>query len=71
MRVDLAHGSGASLPAVRTPIVMSKTPLTGDRGAPLLGEHTAEILAELGHDQAQIERLVADSVVGRRAPRAL
>jgi crotonobetainyl-CoA:carnitine CoA-transferase CaiB-like acyl-CoA transferase len=33
------------------------------RPAPLHGEHGREILAELGHDPASIERLVADGVV--------
>ncbi len=66
MRIDLPHGSGAGLPSVRTPIAMSETPLTSDRAAPLLGEHTAEILAELGHDAADIDRLVSNGVVGRR-----
>ncbi len=66
MRVDLPHGSGASLPSVRTPIVMSETPLVSDRASPMLGEHTAAILAELGYDAADIERLVGDGAVGRR-----
>ena len=66
MQIDLAHGSGASLPSVRTPIVMSETPLRHDRASPMLGEHTAEILAELGHESDEIDRLAADGVVGRR-----
>ena len=67
MRTDLPHGSGAVLPSVRTPVVMSGTPLESARAAPMLGEHTAEILAELGHDAAEIDRLVGEGVVGRRA----
>jgi crotonobetainyl-CoA:carnitine CoA-transferase CaiB-like acyl-CoA transferase len=66
MRIDLPHGSGASLPSVRTPIVMSETPLVSDRASPMLGEHTAEILAELGYDAADIDRFVRDGVAGHR-----
>ncbi len=33
------------------------------RAPPLLGEHSAEILAELGYDPATIERLRADGVI--------
>ena len=66
MRIDLAHASGASLPSVRTPIVMSQTPLKAERAAPLLGQHTAEILSELGYAAADIERFAADGVAGRR-----
>ncbi|MEM5585767.1 CaiB/BaiF CoA-transferase family protein [Roseibium sp. AS2] len=50
MKVDLpatgvANGSVAS---VRTPIRFANAELVLDRAAPALGEHTAEILAELG-----------------------
>jgi crotonobetainyl-CoA:carnitine CoA-transferase CaiB-like acyl-CoA transferase len=34
------------------------------RHAPLLGEHTAQLLAELGLDQAEIDALEADGVIG-------
>ena len=47
MRLDLDDGHGNRLPSVRAPIVMSKTPLAYERPSPRLGEHTAEILAEL------------------------
>jgi crotonobetainyl-CoA:carnitine CoA-transferase CaiB-like acyl-CoA transferase len=66
MRIELPHGSGTGLPSVRTPIVMSETPVFSRRAAPHLGEHTAEILAELGHDAADIDRLASDGVAGRR-----
>jgi crotonobetainyl-CoA:carnitine CoA-transferase CaiB-like acyl-CoA transferase len=35
-------------PGVRTPIVMSESPLNLTRRSPRLGEHTAEILREIG-----------------------
>jgi crotonobetainyl-CoA:carnitine CoA-transferase CaiB-like acyl-CoA transferase len=47
MRLDLDDGHGNTLPSVRSPIVYSQTPLVYDRPSPRLGEHTAEILAEL------------------------
>ena len=47
MRMDLDDGHGNSLPSVRSPMVLSETPLTYERPSPRLGEHTAEILAEL------------------------
>ncbi len=47
MRLDLDDGHGNSLPSVRSPMVMSATPLAYERSSPRLGEHTQEILAEL------------------------
>ena len=47
MRMDLDDGHGNQLPSVRSPIILSQTPLAYGRPSPRLGEHTAEILAEL------------------------
>jgi crotonobetainyl-CoA:carnitine CoA-transferase CaiB-like acyl-CoA transferase len=47
MRLDLDDGHGNALPSVRAPMLMSGTPLRYERPSPRLGEHTAEILAEL------------------------
>jgi crotonobetainyl-CoA:carnitine CoA-transferase CaiB-like acyl-CoA transferase len=47
MRLDIDDGRGNALPSVRAPMLMSKTPLAYKRPSPRLGEHTAEILAEL------------------------
>jgi crotonobetainyl-CoA:carnitine CoA-transferase CaiB-like acyl-CoA transferase len=47
MRLDLEDGHGDRLPSVRSPMLMSATPPAYARAAPRLGEHTAEILAEL------------------------
>lgn len=48
MRLDLADGHGNTLPSVRAPMVFSRTPLAYERPSPRLGEHTDEILRELG-----------------------
>jgi len=55
---------GGTVPTVRTPIRMSETPLAYERASPRLGEHTADVLAELGYAPTEIERLRADRVVG-------
>jgi len=49
LRIDLPRPevSGGTVPGLRTPITLSRTPLVYGRAAPLLGEHTAEVLAEL------------------------
>lgn len=50
LRLDLPHtgAKGGTVPSVRSPLVLSETPTAYGRGAPRLGEHTAEIRAELG-----------------------
>ena len=47
MRMDLDDGHGEKLPSVRAPMLLSETPIVYQRPSPRLGEHTAEILAEL------------------------
>jgi crotonobetainyl-CoA:carnitine CoA-transferase CaiB-like acyl-CoA transferase len=49
MRLELVHpvAAGGTVPGVRTPIVLSKTPLDASRPSPMLGEHTDEVLGAL------------------------
>lgn len=47
LRVDLEAADGTIIPGVRTPIVLSETPLHYNRPSPRLGEHQQEVLAEL------------------------
>ncbi|WP_029013555.1 CaiB/BaiF CoA transferase family protein [Niveispirillum irakense] len=46
------------------PIRFSKTPASLERGAPLVGEHTREVLEGLALSQTDIDRLLAAGVVG-------
>src|SRR5438105_3176230 len=50
MKLDLpsAFAKAGTIPGVRTPIVVDGKPMAAERPAPRLGEHTAEILKEIG-----------------------
>ena len=56
-------GTAKSAPVLQEPVKLSRTPLTIRRRAPTLGEHTDQILRELGYEPAVIEQLRADRVV--------
>ncbi len=48
---------------VGSPLKMTQTPITALRPAPAPGEHSVEVLQELGYDPPDIDRLLADKVV--------
>ena len=50
MKVDVpsAAAKGGTIPGIRTPIMIDGAPTAAERPAPRLGEHTAEILKEIG-----------------------
>ena len=63
MTVNVEHPILGSVRQVGVPFKLAATPATIRTAPPLLGEHSAEILAELGYDDAAIERLRADRVI--------
>ena len=65
--MTLAHPLAGSVPLVRSPIRLSKTPVVEKSAPPLLGQHTREILHDLGMDEASIERLEQQGIVGRHS----
>jgi len=58
MVVDVEHPTLGTIKALGSPIKMSATPPDVRRRAPLLGEHTTEVLSEMGFADWEIEKLV-------------
>ena len=56
-------GLATTLPLAPTPIDLSETPGTYRRRAPLIGEHTDQILHDLGYAKADIAALREEKVV--------
>jgi crotonobetainyl-CoA:carnitine CoA-transferase CaiB-like acyl-CoA transferase len=56
-------GAARDVPIIETPFRMSRTPGTIRRRAPLLGEHTDEVFAEIGYGTSEIAALRERDVV--------
>jgi crotonobetainyl-CoA:carnitine CoA-transferase CaiB-like acyl-CoA transferase len=63
MVVEVQHKTAGRTRALGTPVKFSATPTRVSRAAPLLGEHTREILAEYGMAPTEIDRLIQDGDV--------
>lgn len=61
--VEYEHPTEGKVKTPGFPIKFSKTPSTVDRGAPVTGQHTEEVLKEAGYDDATIASLVAAGVI--------
>ena len=60
----VAHPHHDALPLVASPMKLSATPVQLRRPPPLLGQHSDEVLAELGFSTEQVAQLRAQGVVG-------
>jgi formyl-CoA transferase len=63
MVVDLLHPGAGAIKALGVPVKLSDTPGAVERAAPLLGEHTAEILKELCYSESEERALRAKGVI--------
>ncbi|HEX6321760.1 MAG TPA: CoA transferase, partial [Burkholderiales bacterium] len=63
MVVDLVHPGAGAIKALGVPVKLSETPGAVDRAAPLLGQHTAEILKELCYSESQQKALLSKGVI--------
>jgi formyl-CoA transferase len=60
--VEVQHPERGAYKTVGCPLKLSDSPVEITR-SPLLGEHNAEVLGELGYDPTELERLRAAGVI--------
>jgi len=63
MVVTMSHPTAGEVPLVGSPLKLSRTPVAMRRHPPLLGEHTDEVLQEIGYGPGDIARLHAEGCV--------
>ncbi|KAI9619292.1 hypothetical protein H4Q26_011975 [Puccinia striiformis f. sp. tritici PST-130] len=61
--IDCHHSNSGKIQLIGTPIKLSQSPLKIRSAPPALGEHTQEILTELGYTDVEIDQLIKDSVI--------
>ena len=60
MVVDLEHPTAGTVRTLGLPVKFSQTPGSVRRAAPVLGQHTVEVLQEAGYSEAEIEGMLAN-----------
>lgn len=64
MLVEIPHAQNPAFRMVGSPLKLSETPVEYQRAAPMLGEHTDEVLKRrLGLDDARLAQLKAEGVI--------
>jgi crotonobetainyl-CoA:carnitine CoA-transferase CaiB-like acyl-CoA transferase len=60
---DVSHAKVGPVRVIGSPMRFSETPVRADRAGPLLGEDTADVLAEIGVAAAELAQLAARGLV--------
>lgn len=63
MIVEVDHAVAGPVKTIGHPVKFSRTPASVTDAAPILGQHTREVLGEMGYTPAQIETLVQSQAV--------
>ncbi|MDG1067571.1 MAG: CoA transferase [Sulfitobacter sp.] len=63
MIVDVDHVVAGSVKTIGHPVKFSRTPAQVSAAAPILGQHTREVLSEMGYDSTQIDKLIKTQAV--------
>jgi crotonobetainyl-CoA:carnitine CoA-transferase CaiB-like acyl-CoA transferase len=63
MIVELEHSTASRVRSLGNPVHLDETPVRYRLAPPTLGQHTGEVLAQLGYSTEAIERLRAEGVI--------
>ena len=63
MLVHVEHPTAGTVPLVGSPLHYSRTPVSIRRHPPVVGEHTKEVLQELGLQEEEIEEMEKENVI--------
>jgi crotonobetainyl-CoA:carnitine CoA-transferase CaiB-like acyl-CoA transferase len=63
--IDLEHPVLGTLRSLGSPMRLEGTPVRHRRAGPRLGEHSAEVLREIGCSDADVDRLASEGIIAR------
>jgi crotonobetainyl-CoA:carnitine CoA-transferase CaiB-like acyl-CoA transferase len=63
--VDLEHPVLGTLRGLGSPLRLERTPVRHRRAGPRLGEHSAEVLREIGCSDADVDQLASEGIIAR------